>query len=984
MDRKKGVSMKTFIQNLRLSRKMLIAPGLMLFFFLVIAAGSYFGLRQQQDALRYFVDDGLRSSVMIDRATQNILGAQGNIYKMITWGQAGFDQAKIEAVGKAQFSAIDSALILLKSLADMTAEPGLKGKYAEAFEAAGKYRKAAATVVDLGTVDLNSATMAMVNAEEKFADLSARLAEARDIESTLSGATYAAASSTYHTMLWMFVGVLVLSVALSVVVTLWVTRIIVAPLETVNQILGRVADGNVSLKDGAQRIAAGDVSGEMTLQSEEVTIRQNDEVGMLAESTRKIVASQDELADAFRRVAVTLDALMKETTSLAASAVEGRLAARGDESKFAGGYRAVVKGVNDTLDAVIGPLNVAARYVDAISKGNIPEKITQNYHGDFNTIKNNLNVCILAIEHLVADARFLSEEAVKGKLSVRADVGKHQGDFRAVVEGVNATLDALTGPMAVAADSIDRISKGVIPEKITEAYRGDFNTLKDNINRCIDGLGGLVEANAVLQRMAVNDYTRRVEGAYPGIFAEVAKATNEVREHLIRLLDIAKNISKGDLSDLEPLKATGNGTGRRCEQDELVPAYVQMEEAIKRLVEDTGSLSAAAVDGQLNFRAEVGRHQGEFRKVLEGVNRTLDAVIKPVEDGGRVLALVAAGDLSARVTGQYRGDHRKIASSINEVASSLDKALTEVWEAVSATASASNEISASTEEMAAGAQEQTNQTSEVAGAVEEMSKTILQNAQNASATASVAKQAKASAESGGTIVSETVAGMRRIAEVVERSAQTVKGLGASSDQIGEIVTVIDDIADQTNLLALNAAIEAARAGDQGRGFAVVADEVRKLAERTTKATKEIAEMIRKIQSETRGAVHSMEEGTKQVNAGILLADQAGGSLLEIVQVSQKVTDMVLQIAAASEQQSTASEQISKNVEAISSVTSQTASGTHQIARAANDLNTLTENLQQLIGRFRLSKDVGAAPGGDGARDPRSNVAVRANGKLVGA
>ena len=195
--------------------------------------------------------------------------------------------------------------------------------------------------------------------------------------------------------------------------------------------------------------------------------------------------------------------------------------------------------------------------------------------------------------------------------------------------------------------------------------------------------------------------------------------------------------------------------------------------------------------------------------------------------------------------------------------------------------------------------------------------------------------------------------MKGIAEVVNMSAGIVRELGKSSDQIGTIITVIDEIADQTNLLALNAAIEAARAGDQGRGFAVVADEVRKLAERTTNATKEIAGMIRKIQTDTSEAVRSMSDGAERVTRGSDLADRAGMSLRDIVQTSQKVTDMVAQIAAANEEQSAASEQISKNVETISMVTGQNAEGTTQIAKAAEDLNRLTENLRSLVGTFAL-------------------------------
>ena len=211
--------------------------------------------------------------------------------------------------------------------------------------------------------------------------------------------------------------------------------------------------------------------------------------------------------------------------------------------------------------------------------------------------------------------------------------------------------------------------------------------------------------------------------------------------------------------------------------------------------------------------------------------------------------------------------------------------------------------------------------------------------------------------------------MNRIAEVVRKSAETVQALGKSSDQIGEIVQVIDDIADQTNLLALNAAIEAARAGEQGRGFAVVADEVRKLAERTTKATKEIATMIKQIQKDTSGAVESMEEGTKEVEVGKQLAEKAGKSLQEIIHGAEQVVDIVTQVAAASEEQSSAAEQISKNIESISSVTQESASGIQQIAHASEDLNRLTLNLQELVARFKVDES-------------GSKLAVRQNGKLV--
>jgi len=332
----------------------------------------------------------------------------------------------------------------------------------------------------------------------------------------------------------------------------------------------------------------------------------------------------------------------------------------------------------------------------------------------------------------------------------------------------------------------------------------------------------------------------------------------------------------------------------------------------------------------------------------------------------------AQGDLSVGLAVENKDDLiGKLFTGFNNVVGNIRNIISKVTEAVQATASAANQISSSTEEMAAGAQEQSAQATEVAGAVEQMTKTIYETTKNTGQATEASKNSGKVAKEGGKVVEETIHGMNRIAEVVKKSAETVQALGKSSDQIGEIVQVIDDIADQTNLLALNAAIEAARAGEQGRGFAVVADEVRKLAERTTKATKEIATMIKQIQKDTSGAVESMEQGTKEVEIGKQLAEKAGTSLQEIIHGAELVVDIVTQVAAASEEQSSAAEQISKNIESISSVTQESASGIQQIAHASEDLNRLTLNLQELIAQFKVDETTG-----------KGNLAVRQNGKLV--
>jgi len=312
------------------------------------------------------------------------------------------------------------------------------------------------------------------------------------------------------------------------------------------------------------------------------------------------------------------------------------------------------------------------------------------------------------------------------------------------------------------------------------------------------------------------------------------------------------------------------------------------------------------------------------------------------------------GDLTQRVDVSSNDEIGQLGTWFNGFVTKIHDVIAEVAGATSEVAAASTEIAASAEEIAAGASEQSQQITQVSSAVEEMSASVVEVARKSADAANSANESGRIATDGGAVVNDTITGMRSINDAVSSSAASVQELGKRGEQIGEVITVINDIADQTNLLALNAAIEAARAGEHGRGFAVVADEVRKLADRTTKATEEIAGSIQAIQDETGLAVQKMNAGTEEVTTGVAKAEQAGDALKQIVASAQDVSSMVQSIAAAAEQQSAASEEVSRNIEQIAAVTRQTSDGTNQAAQAATQLSERAETLQRLVGQFKTS------------------------------
>jgi methyl-accepting chemotaxis protein len=373
-------------------------------------------------------------------------------------------------------------------------------------------------------------------------------------------------------------------------------------------------------------------------------------------------------------------------------------------------------------------------------------------------------------------------------------------------------------------------------------------------------------------------------------------------------------------------------------------ASAQQEEVAqqRRVLLVTCFLVFGAVSGVTVFFA---------RKISRQIRRTVD-MVQDVAEG--------EGDLTRRLEVTSSDEIGELSVWFNSFVERLHGTIRQVAESTNRLASASEEISAASSQMAQGSERQKEQSAQAATALDEMTTTVRETANSSNHAADAARKAANTARKGGAIVESAVTMMSTIAEFVEGTGAKVQELGQRSDQIGEIIKVIDEIADQTNLLALNAAIEAARAGEQGRGFAVVADEVRKLAERTSKATKEIAGMIKSIQLETRDAVDSMRQGTKLVQDGVSTTTQAGVALSEIIGMAETVGDMVSHIATATTQQSAATDQVGRSIEEIANISSQSAAGVQQTAVGCHQLSELAMDLQTLVGKFRIESSPAAS------------------------
>jgi methyl-accepting chemotaxis protein len=535
-----------------------------------------------------------------------------------------------------------------------------------------------------------------------------------------------------------------------------------------------------------------------------------------------------------------------------------------------------------------------AENIQKLADGNLDFEIIQK--SDEDVLAISMKKVVDTLLSLVSDTKMLSDAAIEGKLNTRADVAKHSGEFRKIIQGVNDTLDSVVNPMR--------------------------------------------EAEEVLGRMSDNDFTVNMSGNYRGDMHKLKESINSVAVRLLAAQECFVYLSVGDTSMLEKYSKIG----RRSENDKLMPSVVAAMQSIHDLISESQLLANATVEGNLSVRGDLDKFKGGYKEIIEGMNRTMEAIEWPLHEISKVLSSMENKDFTVSMNGEYKGEYLKIKDAANNTMKAISEVLTEMGESSDQVADGSKQVSDASQSLSQGASEQASAIEQLSASITEIAAQTRQNAANATEAKELANKAKNDADVGTVQMRDMIKSMEEINE--------------STIKVSKVIKVIDDIAFQTNMLALNAAVEAARAGQQGKGFAVVADEVRNLAARSANAVKETTEMI--------------ENSLKRAEVGNKIANETKIALDQIVIGVDKAAILVAEIAAASNEQATGISQINRGVEQISQVVQTNSATAEESAASSEELSSQAESLKVMVGKFTLKVDSERTA----IKEPKSIIEIR--------
>ena len=511
-----------------------------------------------------------------------------------------------------------------------------------------------------------------------------------------------------------------------------------------------------------------------------------------------------------------------------------------------------------------------------------------------------------------------------GSLNERGDKTKVITEFSPVIDGINLVMDTYNKPIEIAVKYIDEIARGVIPEKITHEFHGDFNKIKDGLNELINVLNEFsVQMKDIYEKHKSGEIEVKLNlEKFKGIYGEIGGSVfNTINYHVNTILKVLTIIEdygiKGDFTkELERMP------GKQEIMNRMVDG---LKNNLKNIINETKLLVNAAVNGKLKTRGDETKFVGDYREIIAGINRTLDAVIKPVDEASIVLNKMAAGDLSVEMIGNYKGDHALLKQSLNSTVNSMNDILEQFLISITQIDTGSHQVSDASQSLSQSASKSASSLEEISSSMQQIGSQSSNNADNAVQAQTLAQEAKIISEEGN----NQIGLMNHAMDEINKSSRSITN----------IIKSIDEIAFQTNLLALNAAVEAARAGKHGKGFTVVAEEVRNLAQRSAKAAKETAEMIE-------SSIRKTENGSK-------IMVNTSQALVEINNSVTKVSDLISEITVASKEQKLGIEQINLGLQQIDQITQQNTATAEETAAASEELSSQAVELKYMISKFAL-------------------------------
>jgi len=544
-------------------------------------------------------------------------------------------------------------------------------------------------------------------------------------------------------------------------------------------------------------------------------------------------SENDRMMNALNLMTERLKSVIKEINQVTETVRNGDLSLRGAPENFEGAWKELVTGLNSLIDAFAEPVALTSSYIDRIAVGDIPEKITLEYRGDFNKIRNNLNKCIDTVNGLVEETVMLTENASEGNLGVRGDAKKFGGDYARIITGINNTLDAVINPLNISAKYIEKISMGDFPDIIREEYKGDFDNIRNNLNMLISNLQGTVS-----------------------MAEKIAEGNLEVQVNIL------------------------------SEKDMLGKSLFKMVGAVKEITEVISHLTDAARGGNLEVRGDTAKFRGEYAGIIKGVNDTLDAFAAPMKIAAGYVANIAEGDIPEKITEEYQGDFNEIKNNLNMMIQNLTNFADNVQKSSEQVATGSGQLTMGTEQISQRTSQQAASIEEISASMEEMDGMISQNADNIRQTATIAMKAANDANEGKKAVSETVVAMRSISErirIVEEIARQTNMLALNAAieaaRAGEHGKGFAVVAAEVRKLAERSQKAAKEINELSVSSVDISEKAGRHLEEIVSEIQKTAELVQEISS----------SGTEQSN-GITQVNKAIQQLDQIIQQNAASTE----------------------------------------------------------------------------------------------